>query len=65
MTFERALSLMRKGYKVKIKDWNVYYYLEDNKIQHDYIKTPKLTECLPGFIGWFEVMSDEWEIYNG
>lgn len=65
MTFERALALMRKGYKVKIKDRETYFYLDGEEIKSRYIKNTSLCAVDSAVIGWFEVMSDEWEVYNG
>lgn len=64
MNFESALSLMRKGYKVRQKNGKTFFYLDGGKIKNIFIRDTKLYDLDIEFINCDTIMSDDWEIYD-
>ena len=70
MKFEEALKTMREGKKVVCEetagaDWYDVFYIKDNRLTSDRYDEGELSEEeVPVMLDDFQVMSEDWEVYD-
>lgn len=58
MIFEQALQIMRDGKKVKLKEEEPIYYIEDNTIMEDWKDLGEVSTLLNPY----QILSNKWKV---